>query len=1078
MATNLRQLFALRAKRLMAPAATIAALVAAGAPPAWAANFTVTNALNSGAGSFRQAILDLNGAGAGTHSIAFAASLGTISLADDLPPIFGTGQNVTITGNGNTVDGGSSHALLFVAGGTASISNLTLENGLAQGGQGGNGSGGAGGGLGAGGALFVNNGANVTLSNVTFDGNSARGGDAGSAVASNGGGGGGGFHGAGGNGANGGAGGGGLFGNGGNASNGGAGGGGVTGNGGAAANGGGGGGGETNGSAAGNSGGNGSSGATGGASGTLSANASPAGPGGNGQSPTTGGGGGGGMGGFNISTGPGANGGNGANGGSGGGGGGGGSAGFGSTNNLSGGAGGGGGLYGGGGGGGSGSSSALLNAGGDGGDFGGGGGGGSSNSNQGVGGDGGFGAGGGGSSASSAPGGLGGFGAGDGASENDGGNGGSGYGGAVFVRQGGTLTIIDSGISNSSASAGSGGANYVGIGVDGSAGTTAGAGMYLHTGTTANVQVTAGQTSTWADDIAGDGALTKTGAGTLVLGGTNTYSGDTQVDEGTLVVNGTHGSDVTINGLGALGGSGTVESFVAYGTVRPGNSIGTLTVDDDAKFNTGSTLQIEINDGGTTAGVNNDLITAIDFDINGGTVAVISSGTAYTAGSTYTFLQAAHDVNGQFDGITDDLAFFDAVLGYTSDTAFFTLIANQSNFASHSNTINQSSLASYIDHGSAGAPHDLQQLIDQMTPMSTSQLLYSMDQLSGAIYGSTLTASQQHATFYLSQLAQRLRGRMTPGDPLSSSGYAEASDQQGADFMLVSYVPGGASAASYPTSAINHRAWVTGYGMGGSADGDGNADGFDYGLGGTQFAAEKAIAENWAAGFWGNYAWGQLQGDTLAQSADLESYHVGGYLVGFDGCDYWIALGGGGYNHTESSRNIGVGAVGGVAQANIDGGQATAYLERGRSFCYSGWTTQPYAALQYVYIGQEGFTENGAGPANLTVGSMDSNSLRSILGGRISTDIARTCCRTLTPELRAAWVHEFLDTNQAFTASLPGVGGGFAVLGVDLGRDWALLGTGLNLQMGASTRLFGGYDLQVNDHQAMHIGSGGVEYVW
>jgi outer membrane autotransporter protein len=109
---------------------------------------------------------------------------------------------------------------------------------------------------------------------------------------------------------------------------------------------------------------------------------------------------------------------------------------------------------------------------------------------------------------------------------------------------------------------------------------------------------------------------------------------------------------------------------------------------------------------------------------------------------------------------------------------------------------------------------------------------------------------------------------------------------------------------------------------------------------------------------------------------------------------------------------------------------------------------------------------------------MDSHSMRSIVGGRISTDIVRSCSRTLTPELRAAWVHEFLDTNQAFTASLPGVGGGFAVQGVYLGRDWALLGTGLNLQMGASTRLFGGYDLQVNDYQAMHIGSGGVEYVW
>ncbi len=995
MAINFRELFALRAKRWMVPAATIAALVAAGAPPAWAADYFVTNTTDSGAGSLRQAILDLNTAGAGTHSIAFSSSLGTISIANDLPPILGTGQNITITGNGNTVDGGTQHALLFIGGGVVEVSDLNLSNGHAQGGKGGGSQfgGTGGGGLGAGGALFVNDGATVTISGVAFTGNQATGGSGGDPASSAVGGGGGGFRGNGGDSA--------PF-----------------------TSGGGGGGGF------GAPGGTGDLfGDAGGGGGGVSA------PGGNASGSSAGSGGGGEGGSGSSSSIPGTN----------------------------------GQTYGGGGGG----AAVNFSSGSAGGDFGGGGGG----AGLSDGGNGGFGAGGGGGGgdgAGAGDGGSGGFGGGRGGRAGDGGNGGNGMGGAIFVRQGGSLTIVDSGVSGSQVTAGQGGFNMS----PGSNGTTAGAGLYLHTGTTANVEVTNGQTSTWADDIAGNGGLTKTGAGTLVLGGANTYGGATQVNAGTLVVNGAHSSEVTVNGLGALGGTGTLNSFVSNGTVRPGNSIGTLAVNNDAEFNPGSTLQIEINDGGTTAGVNNDLITAIDFNINGGTVVVISSGTAYTAGSTYTFLQAGHNVNGTFDSISDDLAFFDAVLGYTSDTAFFTLVASQADFHTLGHTVNQRSLGSFLDH-LHHPPHDLQGLIDQMSPMATSQVLMSLDQLTGSIYGSSLTASQQHATFYLSQLAQRLRGRMTPGDALSSSGYADASDQQGADFMLVSYVPGGASAASsYPTNVTNHRAWVTGYGMGGSADGDGNADGFSYGLGGTQFAIEKAIAENWAAGFWGNTAWGQLSGDTLAQSTELESYHFGGYLVGFDGCDYWIALGGGGYNHTASSRNIGVGAVGGVAQANVDGGQATAYLERGRSFCHAGWTTQPYAALQYVYIGQEGFTENGAGPANLTVDAMDSHSMRSIVGGRISTDIARTCCRTLTPELRAAWVHEFLDTNQAFTASLPGVGGGFAVQGVDLGRDWALLGTGLNLQMGASTRLFGGYDLQVNDYQAMHIGSGGVEYVW
>ena len=184
MAINFRELFALRAKRWMVPAATIAALVAAGAPPAWAADYFVTNATDSGAGSLRQAILDLNTAGAGTHSIAFSSSLGTISIANDLPPILGTGQNITITGNGNTVDGGTQHALLFIGGGVVEVSDLNLSNGHAQGGKGGGSQfgGTGGGGLGAGGALFVNDGATVTISGVAFTGNQATGGSGGDPV--------------------------------------------------------------------------------------------------------------------------------------------------------------------------------------------------------------------------------------------------------------------------------------------------------------------------------------------------------------------------------------------------------------------------------------------------------------------------------------------------------------------------------------------------------------------------------------------------------------------------------------------------------------------------------------------------------------------------------------------------------------------------------------------------------------------------------------------------------------------------------------------------------------------------------
>ncbi len=55
--------------------------------------------------------------------------------------IAGAGQTVTIDGAGNAVNGGSNSRLFFVAAGNVSIQDITLNNGMAQGGNGGDGKG-------------------------------------------------------------------------------------------------------------------------------------------------------------------------------------------------------------------------------------------------------------------------------------------------------------------------------------------------------------------------------------------------------------------------------------------------------------------------------------------------------------------------------------------------------------------------------------------------------------------------------------------------------------------------------------------------------------------------------------------------------------------------------------------------------------------------------------------------------------------------------------------------------------------------------------------------------------------------
>src|SRR5262249_13655358 len=131
------------------------------------------------AGTLSAAIAQVN---ASTPPRGFIISLQThVTLSGPLSPLF---NSVTINGNGNTISGNNSQRIFMVGVDTATqnsaavagsiiaqspqvaINNVTLSNGLAQGGRGGIGAiGGGGGGMGAGGALFVNQSANVTLTN-------------------------------------------------------------------------------------------------------------------------------------------------------------------------------------------------------------------------------------------------------------------------------------------------------------------------------------------------------------------------------------------------------------------------------------------------------------------------------------------------------------------------------------------------------------------------------------------------------------------------------------------------------------------------------------------------------------------------------------------------------------------------------------------------------------------------------------------------------------------------------------------------------------------------------------------------
>ena len=118
-------------------------------------------------------------------------------------------------------------------------------------------------------------------------------------------------------------------------------------------------------------------------------------------------------------------------------------------------------------------------------------------------------------------------------------------------------------------------------------------------------------TTTYAGAVTGNGTFTKTGSGILTLtGNASAYAGATQVQAGTVAVNGSLGGsvDVSLNailrGTGTVGGNATIA-----GTHSPGNSPGAQTFNGNLTYQAGAVVNWELIANTTgTPGTNYDQI--------------------------------------------------------------------------------------------------------------------------------------------------------------------------------------------------------------------------------------------------------------------------------------------------------------------------------------------------------------------------------------------------------------------------------------------------------------------------------------
>ena len=118
-----------------------------------------------------------------------------------------------------------------------------------------------------------------------------------------------------------------------------------------------------------------------------------------------------------------------------------------------------------------------------------------------------------------------------------------------------------------------------------------------------------------------------------MLSAANTYTGATEVAAGTLSITGTIGSTTTVDSGATLEGGGTINGdIVNNGNVAPGDPT-TMTVNGNYTQNSGGNLQVQINNLGTTPGVNNSLLVVAGAANIAGTVEIQPAAGTYANGT-------------------------------------------------------------------------------------------------------------------------------------------------------------------------------------------------------------------------------------------------------------------------------------------------------------------------------------------------------------------------------------------------------------------------------------------------------------
>ena len=498
----------------------------------------------------------------------------------------------------------------------------------------------------------------------------------------------------------------------------------------------------------------------------------------------------------------------------------------------------------------------------------------------------------------------------------------------------------------------------------------------------------------------------------------------------------------TVMSGGILGGTGTLGKLnVTGGTLAPGSSIGTMTVDGNLTLGSGSTFEAEVANNETADKVVVTGAAAVNGTIRGKATELIKHS------FTVPVIDAATGLTGTF---TRDTSFLRYHVRYdtTNHDVLLDVEPTITDFSPYATTSNQRSVGCALNdffdlHSDDVVIDDVLEAMYDLPDGAAVRAAYNQMMPQDALGQSEITRNA------MNQYGESVFGRMD--NVRNGRQYAMSEDSR---YLLAS----AGNSAALPPKTNEWTPFAKGFGSWGDRDAESDIAGYQYNVYGMTGGIDKLVSDNTLVGLSVGGSWANVSYSQSGTSSDIDSMLCslyGSYFV-----DDWHVGLTAGYGHSWYDSQRGIHFIGSQAKSDHQGNVYSAAVELGNNFGGKSMLLEPVVGLGYTLVQESGYTEKGAGALNLKVDSDTADGLYSKLGIRAAKEFRpeQNQDMKLVPNVSMFWIHDFADRVK-LDSSFVG-GGSFTTEGREPVRDTFNLGAGLNIYLKNNVRLFVDYGWQ------------------